>query len=110
MLEYSDHAKKRMQQRGISHKDVIIVLEHGELFYAPGGALGYEITKKRLQQIDDVKLMRDRRYGRMVERTANDKQNYMYRRLCSVAGVVVIVGEDGVVITVEHRTKRRKRA
>ena len=50
-LVYSEHAYKRMAQRGIRKEDVEYVYEHGHRVYS-GGVLHLFLRKKDIPQID----------------------------------------------------------
>ncbi len=52
-MHYTEHAKKRGQQRGIKTNIVELTLQHGKRFYRPGGASEFIITKKQKVKIID---------------------------------------------------------
>jgi len=43
------HAIKRMNQRGIHREDLDLVLNHGKQEYAPGSAIRYVLSEKRVR-------------------------------------------------------------
>ena len=47
----TEHALIRSQQRGISNEVIRIVAQHGTMTPRPGGAVGYEVTKRDANQM-----------------------------------------------------------
>lgn len=83
----SEHAKTRMQQRGISERLVRNVINYGSSHRVPGGAVAKRLTRKDLKELDEF-LPRH-------ELMEMDRHRDVY---------VVLNRND--VITVGHRTAR----
>ncbi len=74
-LELSEHARRRMRQRGISAAAVTAVLQFGQAFHADDGCLAYLVTKRvvsaacerglRLEPFSDIAVIEDPE-GRIV--------------------------------------------
>ena len=91
-LNFSQHSRKRMQQRGISDKAVFYLLNYGDIHFDGHGGNVYSLTK-----LDRKILLSD--IGREEIKNLN-KQLDSY----------VVVGNDSnTVITVGHKTRRRKK-
>ena len=50
-MNITDHAQKRINQRGFSNHVLGIILEHGDRGYAPGGATKIFLGKKEYQKV-----------------------------------------------------------
>jgi hypothetical protein len=84
----TQHAQVRAQQRGIRPQTIELVLEMGDRkVRLPGNSFAISVSKSRA-----LELVRLGVPAADVERTTNV--------------VAVINGNDGAVITVEHRTRR----
>ena len=88
MLELTQHAALRMQQRGISRTTLESLLDYGNYRYDHRGATIVYFDKKARRR-----LLRDS--GRGAYRV-------MEKRFKAYA----VVGSDGAVVTVGHRDKR----
>jgi hypothetical protein len=79
----SEHGKLRMNQRGITEQMIEICFDYGEIFIQRNGGFAYIIT--------------DKAYARLLKnKNLKIDKKYLER----MKGVVVIVSNDGVVITV----------
>lgn len=81
-MHFSNHATKRMQQRGIHSAEAEFVFSNGRADRAPGGAERLIIPRKELHQWITYHLDEARRMMRMER--------------------VGVVASGGVVITVQH--------
>ncbi len=90
-LQLTDHARARLQQRGIPMPVLDCLLTFGKKVHDHHGA---EILFFDHQARDQIR----RTYG---------EQNF--KRLESKLDTYAVVGSDGVVLTVGHRTKRINR-
>ena len=90
-INFSHHARKRMQQRGISELAVKHLILHGECKYdGHGGKIFYINRRARRLIPSDL---------------PNDKFKTIRKQL---NGYVVIAEDTGCVLTVGHRLKRRR--
>lgn len=88
MSHLTQHAMIRMQQRGIGRLTIDYLLDHGRETYSNGGAkIIYFDKHTRLKLMANVSKS---------DRVVLEKQSDAY----------LIIGEDGNVVTVGHRTKR----
>jgi hypothetical protein len=83
-MNYSKHAMKRSQQRGIPFNDIDLILQFGERERKPGGAWEYRIPK--------------RRKGHIISQLKSAIQN-----IEKAVKEVAIVSEDGEIITVYNK-------
>ena len=60
-INYTKHALKRMQQRGISKKAIEHILKYGEVFYDGHGAKVFFINKKN-RNLENMKKLHDGTY------------------------------------------------
>ena len=88
-FHYSDHARVRMQQRGISPAVVESLLEMGETEHDHRGGTIYYLTRSTSRRTTSPPLRRALEESRKV---------------------YAVVSKDQVVVTVGHRTKRIRRA
>jgi hypothetical protein len=86
----SKHAKVRMQQRGITPASVDYLLDFGSEHHDHHGA---------------VIMMLDRRAARRIARSGAATRAH----LASMRGLYAVIGADGKVSTVGHRTRRIRR-
>lgn len=86
----SDHAKARLQQRGIAQPMVRLLLDFGSHEHVGGGCLRVFFAKRDWPRIQ---CNLSRAQGRLFEKC---------RRLFAV------VSGDGVIVTVGHRYRRRR--
>ncbi len=91
MMNLTQHAACRMQQRGIKPETIEILLESGARERDHRGGTILYIDKPARRRLRD-------QYG--LEH---------YKAIERQLGAYVVVGEDGSVITVGHRTKRINR-
>jgi hypothetical protein len=90
-LQLSEHAKIRMQQRGISEKALQVLVRYGSQEYDHRGA---KIFFLRRQNKHKVRLHSDEALAKHLE---------------SAIGVYAVVDVRGRVVTVGHRTQRINR-
>ena len=88
-VRYSDHARVRMQQRGIPPAVVESLLQIGETEYDHRGGTIYYFTRSASRRMKSPPLRH------MLEESRK---------------VYAVVSRDQVVVTVGHRTKRIRRA
>ena len=88
-FRYSDHARVRMQQRGIAPAVVESLFEYGQTEHDHRGGTIYYFSKAASRRARSPALQRVLEEGRKV---------------------YVVVSADQVVVTVGHRTKRIRRA
>lgn len=91
MLDLTQHAKARMQQRGISVTTLNSLLDYGAQSHDHRGATIVYFDKKAR-----TRLLRDS--GRAAYRGVEKQLN-----------AYAVVGNDGSVVTVGHRDKRISR-
>jgi hypothetical protein len=87
-LRYSDHARVRMQQRGIQPGVVESLLEFGDAAHDHRGGTIYYFSRAASRRTRSPALQRILEESRKV---------------------YAVVSEDQVVVTVGHRTKRIRR-
>lgn len=85
------HAQKRMQQRGIRPEALDLLLACGTLAHDHHGATIYFFD------------------GNARSRLVREWGERVYKRVERQLGLYAVVGEDGGVITVGHRSQRRYR-
>jgi hypothetical protein len=90
-LQITDHARARLQQRGIPMPVLDCLLTFGKKVHDHHGA---EI------------LFFDRQARKQIRRTYGEDD---FKRLESKLDTYAVIGSDGVVLTVGHRTKRINR-
>ena len=91
MLALTQHARARLQQRGIPQDVVDELLDFGQ-----------EIHSHRGSSV----LYFDRQARERLRRTRGDAE---YRRLESHLNAFAVVGRQGQIVTVGHRTRHLKR-
>lgn len=84
----TNHARVRMQQRGISEDALDFLLDYGRPAHVQGGCVVVHMDRKAQR-----KAMRQ--CGRQVAKT-----------LDRVSGLFAVLGRDGLVVTVGHRCRR----
>ena len=94
-MHCTEHAQSRMQQRAVPPRVVEHVLDFGRVTRGPG----------RNGRRADVYFM-DRRGRATLGRTIGEDR---YASLEGKLNVYVVVGDDGRVVTVSRRTRRRRR-
>jgi len=87
-VRYSDHARVRMQQRGIRPEVVETLLELGETEHDHHGGTIYYLSKAVINRVKSRSLRRTLEEGRKV---------------------YAVVTQDRAVVTVGHRTRRIRR-
>lgn len=50
-LKFSQHARVRMQQRGVPPRAVELIIEHGRCHHVRDGALSYTCTRRQLKNL-----------------------------------------------------------
>lgn len=88
MLTFTQHARVRLQQRGIPHDVVNELLDFGREIHNHHGS---------------SVLYFDRQARERLRRAQGDAN---YRRLESHLNAFVVIGRHGQVVTVGHRTRR----
>lgn len=83
-MKMTEHAKTRCRQRGIKSDLLEIILQHGKKSSHPGGATGFLLRKK-----DRDRLVRECKK--------------LIQLLDHMAGVQIIEGPDGLILTAYHR-------
>ena len=83
-MEITKHAKVRSQQRGIPASVIDLIMQYGKPKKAPGKALQYEVHGETIPQLQS----RLKGLLQQVEKLKN---------------TVVVVAEDGSIITVYHK-------
>ena len=86
-MQTSQHARIRMQQRGVSEQIVRNIIAYGDTRRVPGGAQARFVSKKSLKALSNTLPKND---CIELERHKN----------------VYVVMSDGAIITVGHRHKR----
>ena len=94
-MHYTEHAQSRMQQRAVPPRVVEHVLDFGRVTRGPG----------RDGSRADVYFMDRRGRAALGKAIGEDELAQLGRKL----NVYVVVGDDGRVVTVGRRTKRRRR-
>ncbi len=90
-LNFTLHAEKRYQQRGIRREWIHAVYEHGKRRYTRDGSLSFSMdTESRLK----------------LRRRLGDRA---YRRIEEKLNFYLIVSSDNTLITVAHRLKKHRR-
>ncbi len=84
-MNASEHAMARCQQRGIPSSLLDVVLKHGTETPKPGGVVEYQLRKVTCGQLKAE-------YKRQIHE--------LERAEC----LVVVMGTDGTIVTVYHRT------
>jgi hypothetical protein len=88
-LELSNHASVRMQQRGVNPRALGFILENADKSeFVGSGCREQWISRRRL-----TALRRTHTDRRLIERSS---------------GVAVVVSEDGVIVTIYHKTNRMR--
>ena len=87
---FTQHSKKRMQQRGITEKAIKYLIEYGELTFDGHGGKVFYLNKKNRNLIPSC--------------LSKDQFKVIRKQLNSY----VVLSHDDQVITVGHRYKRRK--
>ena len=82
-MKLSKHARLRLKQRGISSKQIKMVIDHGITKQGKGGTQIYQITKKDKNNI----ITQMKQYIQALEKSSNIK---------------VVVSSDNAVITAYH--------
>ena len=90
-LSFTDHARRRFQQRGIDPEVAGVLFRYGKRGYSRG-AVSYAMDKGAR------------------ERARRGMGAAAYRRLEGHLDCYIIVAEDGVVITVARRLRARRAA
>ena len=94
-MRYTEHAQSRMQQRVVPPRVVEHVLDFGRVTRGPG----------RNGSRADVYFLDRRGRAALGKAIGEDELAQLGRKL----NVYVVVGDDGSVVTVGRRTKRRRR-
>lgn len=81
----TNHAIKRLNQRGISHKTLEYLLENGQTAYAPGGAIKIFITRRDA----NAAISRYKKKIKIIERAMNKN----------------VIEKDGTILTIYHDTR-----
>ena len=90
-INFTNHSKKRMQQRGISEQAVMHIIQQGDHQYDGHGAKVYFINRKH-RELRPSYISTD-----------------VYKRIRKqLNGYVVVAEGSGSVITVGHRIKRSR--
>lgn len=84
-MNNTKHCLVRCKQRGICESDIELIRSFGTKVRKPGGVLEYFVTKKEKQKA--IQILKQR-----------------IQRLDKVDGKAILVGDDGTVITVYHKT------
>ncbi len=90
-LQITDHARTRLQQRGVSLTVLDCLFAYGKMAHDHHGA---EI------------LFFDHCAKKQVRRNYGERE---FKHLESKLDAYAVIGSDGAVVTVGHRTKRIKR-
>ena len=85
----SEHSQVRMRQRGISPKNVELIIENGTLVPVAGGADLCRLPRRQIHE-EICQLKRQ------------------IRQLESLKDVAVVMAANGDLITVEHHIRRRR--
>ena len=88
-LEMSDHAVKRIRQRGIKNSFVEFVLDEADALEYVGGAYRSFISKKKLKRLVSDKALSPGEASRIKN--------------------VVVVERDDTILTVYHKTRKMRR-
>jgi hypothetical protein len=84
-MQFTEHAQKRLQQRGIPRDIVELILSSGVSTTAPGKVMEYYVHKKERD-----KLLQDlRQCIKMVEKSNK---------------IRILASEDGKIITLYHKS------
>ena len=94
-MHYTEHAQSRMQQRAVLSRVVEHVLDFGRMTRSSG----------RNGRRADVYFMDRRGRAALGKAIGEDR----YASLEGKLNVYVVVGDDGRVVTVGRRTRRRRR-
>jgi len=89
-MEISKHAQIRTQQRGIPESVVELILDYGSPNDVKGKAIAFEVTGETINSL----LSQVKSLLHNIEKLRNK---------------VVLVSEDGKVITAYHKTGKRER-
>ena len=87
-LNLTNHAAKRLQQRGIRPESVDLLLSLGSAEFDHNGACIYHLDKRSRRRIE------------------NELGADGMRQVETLSGLYVVVGGDGAVVTVGHRQRR----
>lgn len=72
---FSEHALKRMSQRGITHEVILMALQYGRMIYV-GGCRCYVIGRKELEHYSDRGVQLNAAEGiHVLVAAANDSEN-----------------------------------
>jgi len=85
-FESSDHARRRIPQRGVRNDRIELLLQYGRCYHAGNGAFAFWLCSRAVEEARS-------RFGLRLE---------------SHADWVVIVSADGMIITV-YKANRRQR-
>lgn len=87
LANLTDHAEKRIQQRGINIGALDVIMQYGDPISAPGGALAISLTKK-----DASKLISSlKRQIKKIEKAQN----------------VIVIEKNGAILTSYHKNSYR---
>tara|TARA_R110002072_G_scaffold190881_3_gene347756 strand:- start:1034 stop:1498 length:465 start_codon:yes stop_codon:yes gene_type:complete len=92
LMKYSNHARRRTQQRGIPAEVVSLLLEFGDTENAGDGASIYSFRSKHIKD----ELIRE-----SAMRGVKSVERYLHTYL--------VMSDDEIIVTVGHRYKRVKR-
>jgi hypothetical protein len=88
-LKFSQHARVRMQQRGVPRRAVELIIEHGRCNHVRDGALSYSCTRRQLRHLQ------------------NELPASEFRGLEKpLLNTYVILNQDGKILTVAKRLGR----
>lgn len=88
-LIYTKHAKMRSNQRGIRKDELDVIIEFGKKKRSRDGSVSYYMTKRTCE-------------------TAKRALGSAYVKLSdNIRSKAVVLGDDGMVITVLNRTRRK---
>ena len=91
-LNFSEHSRKRMQQRGISDKAVRYLLDYGDIHYDGHGGKVFSLNRQ------ERKMLKSEIDFEELKRIRKQLDSY-----------VVVGNKSNRVITVGHKIKRRKK-
>jgi len=83
LTNLTDHAEKRIRQRGINNGTVDVIIQYGKPIPAPGGAIALRLTKKKASRL----IGSLKRQIHRVEKAQN----------------VVVIEKDGHILTSYHK-------
>jgi len=81
-MEFTHHARKRCQQRGISGEALELILDYGRICHAPGGAIKLFLGKKEYRELMNglkqaMKVIERAKNGTLI--LANEKILTVYK-------------------------------